>query len=153
MTSNIAPSAYTPQNYRHLQDLVAQTNNLKHTDKASTKSWIQTAQTHWNQSKMAKEIGALDKAYEEFLMALEIIVNMIPACHDWPTISMSKTPVKQQYEALRMNLKNNTTEYDKIKQIIKQDNKLSGILATAEHLKNKDMINQSNSAVPLVCDG
>lgn len=65
------------------------------------KSWLETAQRHWHQSKAQKGFGALDKAYFEFLMAMEIIINVIPACPDWPTIRMSNSNVKQQYDVLK----------------------------------------------------
>lgn len=65
-------------------------------------AWVEDAKVHWKQAKWHREIGILDFAYVEFLLAFTIVADIIPRCSGFPTFktSGSRSPSYIEFEQL-----------------------------------------------------
>lgn len=52
-------------------------------------AWVEDAKIHWKQAKWHREIGILDSAYVDFLLAFTIVADIIPRCPGFPTFKTS----------------------------------------------------------------
>lgn len=121
-SSPVVPTAKPNRIYPHLADLVARTEGLQPSNHASVYSvllqstkctltdqmalqiqaWVEDAKVHWKQAKWHREIGILDSAYVDFLLAFTIVADIIPRCPGFPTFktSGSRSPSYFEFEQL-----------------------------------------------------
>lgn len=58
---------------------------------------------HWRQATWYYDLGRLDSAYVDFLLAFTIIADVIPRCQDFPTLkaSSSRNPTSVEFGKLK----------------------------------------------------
>ncbi|TGZ79586.1 cysteine proteinase [Ascodesmis nigricans] len=171
MTSHAPPSRPAPpppvkpsrHHYPHIDDLIARTNGLKPSDKASVrtnqspptgapgadqpdqiKSWLHQATEHWKQAEWGLTFKKIDNAYVDYLLAFEIVASIIPKCTEYPTFKSSNTPARREYDQLRESIKRSFTDFQAIKEDIIRDNQASGVQSTEQQLAAE--IKQSTEA-------
>ncbi|KAL7276912.1 ubiquitin-specific protease doa4 [Rhizina undulata] len=152
MNSNLplptAPPSKPKNHYPHIEDLIARTNVLKPTDRASIKTWLIKAHEHWNQTKIYKTVNRLDLAYVDYLLAWTIVGDIIPRFPEYPTFKAKGGSSYKEYCDLRKAILVQDQEFAKVRDEIKKNNALSGVISAQAQLNAQNQTMVSDSAPP-----
>ncbi|RPA96732.1 cysteine proteinase [Choiromyces venosus 120613-1] len=152
------PSRPTPGHamrvYPHVHDLVARTAGLQPPDR-SIKAWLEAASRYWRQANSHLTFGSQDAAYVDYLLAFEIVANVIPRCQDFPTFKCTAGRPYHELEKLKKELMKKIPEFDKVKEEIKKNNEISGVVSAQAQLEaqaqmralKSSSVNNGNSTI------
>lgn len=138
-------------------------------------AWVDDAKIHWNQAKWHREVGILDSAYVDFLLAFTIVADIIPRCPGFPTFKTSGNRSQSYFEFEKLSkvrlrgleygsgrmltlqyqkeLKKKQDDFIKVKEEIHKNNQISGVQSAAqleaERVKAQSPPANEISSVPL----
>ncbi|KAK8195966.1 ubiquitin-specific protease doa4 [Zalaria obscura] len=109
----------------HFQDLSAQALQGLDTNQSIARL-VQTAEASIRQAEMLVDARRPDRAFVEYLRSFQIVLECIPRHNDFLDFKHGKSPTYQTYQSTLKRVVNQTERWDKIKQIIQNDNKRRG---------------------------
>ncbi|RYP41332.1 hypothetical protein DL768_010518 [Monosporascus sp. mg162] len=124
MNGNGGPaSSKTP--FRHIEDLTSVGVDLDpHTP---LRKVLEIGDSCMRQACTYSEFGRPDLALQEYIKAFTIAVDTIPKHKDYPSLKAGSGDLSRLYNALKAKITKNGETFDKIKILIKEDNKRSGV--------------------------
>lgn len=130
-TTNSHPpnGAHTPRIYAHIADLQARAVKDLSVDH-SINYLVNEAQNALNNADTLLTFRRPDLAYQDYLRAFEIVVNIIPRHADHPTLTGKRAQTQNIHSNLIKAISQKTDQYAKIKDIIINDNKRNGTQPT-----------------------
>ncbi|KAK6855379.1 ubiquitin carboxyl-terminal hydrolase [Apiospora arundinis] len=109
----------------HIDDLTSVAVNLNpHTP---LRKFLEVGDKHMRQAITYNDFRRPDLALQEFITAFTIAVDKIPKHKDYPSLKTGNGDLSRLYNALKANITNHCTTFDKIKEDIKEDNRKSGV--------------------------
>ncbi|KAJ8122230.1 hypothetical protein ONZ43_g1519 [Nemania bipapillata] len=136
-TYNGGPGA-RKEPFRHIDDIVSVTVDLD--PHATLRKVLEAGDSHMQQAVTYKTFGRPDFALQEYIKAFTIAVDKVPKHKDYPSLKSDRGDLNRQYNALKVKITNNGVAYDKVKELIKEDNLRSGVRPKKE--VNKSPANQ-----------
>ncbi|KAI1741624.1 hypothetical protein F4680DRAFT_414561 [Xylaria scruposa] len=110
--------------FRHIDDIVSVNVDLDpHTP---LRKIIEIGDNHMQQAHSLKTFGRLDIALQEYIKAFTIAVDKVPKHKEYPSLKSDRGDLNRSYHALKVKITNSGIAFDKIKEIIKEDNLRSG---------------------------
>ncbi|PWW80824.1 cysteine proteinase, partial [Tuber magnatum] len=131
--------------YPHVHDLVARTAGLRPGDR-SIRAWLEAAIQSWHCAKAHLTFKRQDAAYVDYLLAFEIAAEVIPRCQDFPTFKSTAGRLYQDFETLKKELVQRIPEFDKVKEEIKKNNKVSGVVSAQAQLEAEAQLRAAKSS-------
>ncbi|KAI0199860.1 hypothetical protein F4808DRAFT_202436 [Astrocystis sublimbata] len=111
--------------FRHIDDIVSVNVDLDpHTP---LRKVIQAGDGYMQQAITFKEFGRLDLALQEYIRAFTIAVDKVPKHKDYVSLRSDRGELGRAYHALKVKITNNGVVFDKIKEVIKEDNMKTGV--------------------------
>ncbi|KAI0554038.1 hypothetical protein F4679DRAFT_394309 [Xylaria curta] len=111
--------------FRHIDDIVSV--NVSIDPHTPLRKIIEIGDKHMQQAHSLKTFGRLDLALQEYIKAFTIAVDKVPKHKEYPSLKSDRGDLNRSYHALKVKITNNGVAFDKIKEIIKEDNLRSGI--------------------------
>ncbi|KAK3492479.1 uncharacterized protein B0T23DRAFT_143018 [Neurospora hispaniola] len=109
----------------HLDDLKAVTVSI---DPATPiDSALRLAEEALQQAKAFQSFGRIDMAFKSYIKANIIALDIIPKNKDWALLDRSRPNVYMRHQHLLRQIKSLLSDFDKIKEQIKQDNARTGV--------------------------
>ncbi|MCJ1380054.1 ubiquitin-specific protease doa4 [Xylographa soralifera] len=117
-----------PPRYRHMKDLLAEVREEMRyiSNAASIDSLLEKAETCANRAKADLSFKRPDKAYVQYLMSLEIVVNVIPRNKGYPDMKSRQGNMFVKYRHLYKHIDSEHDIFEKIHDMIIEDNISSG---------------------------
>ncbi|KAI0904035.1 hypothetical protein F4823DRAFT_236425 [Ustulina deusta] len=111
--------------FRHIDDIVSVSVDLDpHT---TLRKVLEAGDMHMRQAITYKDFGRPDMALQEYIKAFTIAVDKVPKHKDYPSLKSDRGDLSRLYHALNVKITNNGVAYDRIKEVIKEDNLRSGV--------------------------
>ncbi|CAF9902848.1 MAG: ubiquitin-specific protease doa4 [Alectoria fallacina] len=125
--------------FPHIKDLQGKANaSVRNIDpRMPIRSLLSRAQQSTVQVGTDVSFKRPDRAYVEYLVSSELLLNIIPKHKDFPTVNSGRGDLKQIYKSLR---KQNATQHEMLKQIynvIVEDNTKSGVRPSDHYLSSR----------------
>ncbi|CAZ82424.1 unnamed protein product [Tuber melanosporum] len=131
--------------YPHVHDLVARTAGLRPSDR-SIKAWLEAAVQSWHCARAHLIFKRQDEAYVEYLLAFEIAADIIPRCQDFPTFKTTAGRLYQDFETLKKELVQKIPQFAKVKEEIKKNNDISGVVSAQAQLEAEAQLRAAKSS-------
>lgn len=137
--------------FPHIEDLTSVSVDLDpHTP---LRKVLEKGDTHMRQAITYNDFRRPDLALQEFIKAFTIAVDKIPKHKDYPSLKVDRGDLARLYEALKTKITNHCATFDNVKEIIKDDNRRSGVqskrsLASGADVRLPDLPN-APSTLPL----
>ncbi|KAI0100234.1 hypothetical protein GGR51DRAFT_532909 [Nemania sp. FL0031] len=111
--------------FRHIDDIVSVSVDLDlH---ATLRKVLEAGDAHMQQAISYKAFGRPDFALQEYIKAFTIAVDKVPKHKDYPSLKSDRGDLNRLYHALRVKITNHEVAYNKVKELIKEDNLRSGV--------------------------
>jgi ubiquitin carboxyl-terminal hydrolase 8 len=111
--------------FRHIDDIVSVSVDLDpHT---TLRNVLEAGDAHMQQAITFTTFDRPDKALQEYIKAFTIAVDKVPKHKDYPSLKSDRGDLNRLYHALKVKITNNGAIYDRIKEVIKEDNLRSGV--------------------------
>ena len=111
--------------FPHIEDLTSVSVDLDpHTP---LRKVLEKGDTHMRQAITYNDFRRPDLALQEFIKAFTIAVDKIPKHKDYPSLKNDRGDLARLYEALKIKITNHCATFDKVKDVIKDDNRKSGV--------------------------
>ncbi|KAI9672982.1 MAG: ubiquitin-specific protease doa4 [Caeruleum heppii] len=115
--------------YAHLDDLVA--SSIPQLDvHAPLRTLLVKAEISAKQADTHLDFRRPDIAYVEYLTAFSILVDLIPRHKDFPSLSSGRSELSRLNKDLQKRINAQHDKFDKVRELIKDDNARSGIRPT-----------------------
>ncbi|KAI1132894.1 hypothetical protein F5Y10DRAFT_230401 [Nemania abortiva] len=111
--------------FRHIDDIVSVSVELD--PYATLGKVLEAGDAHMQQAITYKAFGRPDLALQEYIKAFTIAVDKVPKHKDYPSLKSDRGDLNRLYHALKVKITNNGVAYDKLKEMIKEDNLRSGV--------------------------
>ncbi|MCJ1282457.1 hypothetical protein MMC26_001780 [Xylographa opegraphella] len=128
-SSSIKRKQEKPPRYRHMKDLVAEAREEMRfiSNAASIESLLQKAETCASRAEADIDFKRPDKAYVQYLMSSDILVNVIPRNKGYPDLKSRQGNTFVRYRQLYKH-----EIFEKIRDMIIEDNMSSGIRPSSD---------------------
>ncbi|OTB09624.1 hypothetical protein M426DRAFT_6888 [Hypoxylon sp. CI-4A] len=124
--SNSSGSGKAP--FRHIDDLVSVGVDIDpHTP---LRKILELGDVHMKQAITFRDFGRPDLALQEYIKAFTIAVDKVPRHKDYPSMKSDRGDLNRLYNSLKMKITTHGAIFDKIKEDIKENNRLSGAQPT-----------------------
>ncbi|KAI0419417.1 hypothetical protein F5X98DRAFT_77502 [Xylaria grammica] len=111
--------------FRHIEDIVSVSVDLD--PHATLRKVLEAGDAHMRQAITFKDFGRPDLALQEYIKAFTIAVDKVPRHKDYPSLKSDRGDLSRLYNALKNKITSNGVAYDRIKEMIKEDNLRSGV--------------------------
>ncbi|KAI1826727.1 hypothetical protein F4861DRAFT_529644 [Xylaria intraflava] len=111
--------------FRHIDDVVSVSVDLD--PYTPLRKVLEVGDAHMRQAITYKDFGRPDLALQEYIKAFTIAVDKVPKHKDYPSLKADRGDLNRLYNALKFKITSNGAAYDRIKEIIKEDNLRSGV--------------------------
>ncbi|KAJ1338331.1 ubiquitin carboxyl-terminal hydrolase 2 [Microdochium nivale] len=116
--------------FKHIDDLVNADIDI---DPHSTlRRVLQAGDTHMRQAVTYSDFNRPDLALQEYIRATTIAVITIPQHKDYPALKADRGDLGRLYQALKSKINAGLTKFEQIKEMIKEDNRRSGVQPTKQ---------------------
>ncbi|KAJ8131090.1 hypothetical protein O1611_g2535 [Lasiodiplodia mahajangana] len=123
--TNVGNYGTRKEPFRHIDDIVSVGVDLD--PHATIRKVLEAGDAHMQQAITYKAFGRPDLALQEYIKAFTIAVDKVPKHKDYPSLKSDRGDLNRRYQALKINITNNGVAYDKVKELIKEDNLRSGV--------------------------
>jgi len=113
--------------YRHIEDLVNVDIGAGLDPHSPLRKVLQAGDTHMRQAITYNDFKRPDLALQEYIRATTIAVITIPRHKDYPTLKGDRGDLGRLYQALKTKINAGSTTFEQIKEMIKEDNRKSGV--------------------------
>ena len=143
------------RHYQHIDDLISIRVDLD--PRTPLRKVLDTADNHMQQAITQKNFNRPDLALQEYMKAFGIAVDIIPKHKDYPSLKSSQGGVAsgsdrgglgRRYNNLKVNITQNSEAFDRVKALIKEDNKKSGVQPTRPSRNSSDLNLMNLPSVP-----
>ena len=134
------------RHYQHIDDLISIRVDLD--PRTPLRKVLETADSHMRQAITSNEFGRPDLALQEYMKAFGIAVDIIPKHKDYPSLKSDREDLGRRYNSLKVNLTKNSETFDRVKALIKEDNKKTGVQPTRSSRNSSDVNLMSLPSVP-----
>ncbi|TGJ77117.1 hypothetical protein E0Z10_g10762 [Xylaria hypoxylon] len=111
--------------FRHIDDIVSVSVDLDpHT---TLRKVLEAGDAHMRQAITFKDFGRPDLALQEYIKAFTIAVDKVPKHKDYPSLKSDRGDLGRLYHALKIKITSNGVAYERIKEMIKEDNLKNGV--------------------------
>ncbi|KAI3324268.1 cysteine proteinase [Xylariaceae sp. AK1471] len=111
--------------FRHIDDIVSVCVDL---DPYTTlPKVLEAGSAHMRQAITFNNFGRPDLALQEYIKAFTIAVDKVPKHKDYPSLKSDRGDLNRMYQALKVQITSSGATYDRIKEVIKEDNLRSGV--------------------------
>ncbi|KAI1341206.1 hypothetical protein F5Y15DRAFT_377251 [Xylariaceae sp. FL0016] len=111
--------------FRHIQDLVSVGVQLDpHTP---LRRLLEVGHTHMRQAITYNDFRRPDLALQEYIRAFTIAVDKVPKHKEYPSLKADRGDLNRLYTMLKANITTHGATFDRIKEDIKEDNRVSGV--------------------------
>ncbi|KAI1184677.1 hypothetical protein F5B17DRAFT_410997, partial [Nemania serpens] len=111
--------------FHHIDDIVSVSVDLD--PHATLRRVLEAGDAHMQQAITFRTFGRPDLALQEYIKAFTIAVDRVPKHKDYPSLKSDRGDLSRLYQALKVKITTNGVAYDKIKEMIKEDNLRSGV--------------------------
>ncbi|KAH7040359.1 uncharacterized protein B0I36DRAFT_344118 [Microdochium trichocladiopsis] len=113
--------------FRHIEDLVNVDVGVGLDPHSPLRKVLQAGDTHMRQAITYNDFKRPDLALQEYIRATTIAVITIPRHKDYPALKADRGDLGRLYQALKSKINSSSTTFEQIKEMIKEDNRKSGI--------------------------
>ena len=132
--------------FRHIDDLTSVGVDLDpHTP---LRKVLEIGDSHMRQAITFNDFRRPDLALQEYIKAFTIAVDAVPKHKDYPSLKHDREDLGRLYNALKVKITKNGETFEKIKVLIKEDNKRSGVQPTRPSRASGDNTFMSLPTVP-----
>ncbi|KAI0408384.1 hypothetical protein F4802DRAFT_549591 [Xylaria palmicola] len=111
--------------FRHIDDIVS--INVDLDPYATLRKTLEAGDRHMQQATTFKAFGRPDLALQEYIMAVTIAADKVPRHKDYPSLKSDRGDLNRLYHDLKLKINSNGAAYDRIKELIKEDNARTGV--------------------------
>ncbi|KAI1436173.1 hypothetical protein GGR50DRAFT_702053 [Xylaria sp. CBS 124048] len=110
--------------FNHIDDIVSVTVDLD--PNTPLRKVLEAGDAHMRQAITYKDFGRIEWALQEYIKATTIALD-VEKHKDYPALKTDRGDLNRLYHALTVKITNNGVAYERIKEIIKEDNLRSGV--------------------------
>ncbi|KXJ96786.1 hypothetical protein Micbo1qcDRAFT_229603 [Microdochium bolleyi] len=111
--------------FKHIEDLVHVDVDID--PHSPLRTILQAGDGHMRQAITYSDFRRPDLALQEYIRATIIAVVTIPRHKDYPVLKADRGDLGRLYQALKTKINASSTKFEKIKEMIKEDNRTSGV--------------------------
>jgi len=112
--------------FRHIDDIISVSIDLD--PYTPLRKVLEIGDAHMQQATTFNDFNRPDLALQEYIKAFTIAVDKVPKHKDYPSLKSDRGALNRLYQGLKVKITKNGAIYDRIKEIIKEDNLRSGVL-------------------------